>query len=112
MKKDYILDDKKVRKCDSNISKMNVAEYMYYDIFHWNYLGGLLTGYILGNLIEIIKYFGAFLVNTIIFLLTPLILPIIAYISIKKAKKECLDYNPKGVKVDKEDFISKLKPRS
>lgn len=34
MKKDFIVDDNKVRKCDLNISKMNIAEYIYYSIFH------------------------------------------------------------------------------
>lgn len=109
MKKDFIVDDNKVRKCDLNISKMNIAEYIYYSIFHWNFFSELLIGYIGENLIEAIKYFGAFLINTLIFILTPIRLPISAYLSIKNAKTICEKTKLKGVKIDKEDFKSKLK---
>ena len=112
MKKEFIIDDNKVRKCDSNISKMNIAEYIYYSIFHWNFFGNLLINYIGENLIESIKYFGAFLINTIILILTPVMLPISAYKSIKNAKVICEKSNSKGTKIDKEDFKNKLKPRA
>lgn len=109
MKKDFIKDDKKVRRCDANISKMNIGEYIYYSIFHWNFFGNLLIGYIIENLIECIKYFGAFLINTMMLLISPIMLPITAYNSIKRAKKICKKTKLKSTKIDKEDFISKLK---
>lgn len=108
MKKDFIIDDDRVRKCDSNISKMNILEYVYYSIFHWNFVGNILIYYIGENLLESFKYFGAFLVNTMLFILSPIILPISAYTSIKSAKKRCAKSKTKSTKIDTEDFKNNL----
>ena len=37
MKKDFIRDDGKIRKCDSNLSKMNIFKFIYCYVFHWGY---------------------------------------------------------------------------
>ena len=45
VKKDFIRDDGKVRYCDSNMSKMNILEFMYYHVFHWGTLVKLQAMY-------------------------------------------------------------------
>lgn len=89
MKKDYIMDGKVVRKCDVNISKMNMFEYMYYEIFQWKIYQKLISGYVIENLIESLKYLGAFLFSLVQVILLPIILPISSISTINKSKANC-----------------------
>lgn len=109
MKKDFIKDGKIVRRCDANISKMNIAEYVYYSLFHWHWFKILIIDYILPSLIESLKYLGISISNILILLLSPIMLPVTGLFSIQKAKKICNNTPVKGKHIDKEDFKSKLK---
>lgn len=79
-----------VRKCSSNIVKMNVFEYVYYFFKDWqgfsficNYFCEIITEF--GNgLLKVLQSFVALAI--IIFL--PITIFIKAYIEIKRAKKE------------------------
>lgn len=92
MKKDYLMEDGKVRRCDLNISKMSIPEYMYFYVFHWGRIGSLLKDYIFSALIESLKYAGVFIINLILFICTPILLPFTAYKAIKQAKLVCEEY--------------------
>lgn len=83
------MEDGKVRQCDLNISKMSIPEYIYFYIFHWGRISSLLKDYIFSNLVEVFKYFGAFILNLALFICTPILLPLTAYKSIKRAKLVC-----------------------
>lgn len=85
MAKEYIKDNGKIRNCDSNISKMNIFEYIWFIItaqhfFKYN---------ILETLEEYKKGFinlGIGILNTILIIIFPITLIFIAYNDIKNAK--------------------------
>lgn len=86
MNKDFIKDEDKIRRCDLNISKMNVFEYIYCHIFYWGYFKEIYDN-ISENLIEFLKH-GFALIYVLIFLIfTPLTLTLAAIIHIKRSKK-------------------------
>lgn len=82
----YIRDGKIVRKCDRNLKQMNTFEYMYYEIFHWNYFQKVLK-FILEKLTNIIYDLLVLLLNIILFIFTPITLFIVAKKELKEAKR-------------------------
>lgn len=88
MKKEYILDDGKVRKCDSNLAKMNIFEFIHYYVFHWGYFKQIFA-YIYECFKCVLEYgFGLFY-NVVLLLFTPITLIVCAIIQIRNAKKRC-----------------------
>lgn len=81
--KEYIKDNKKVRKCPTNISKMNVFEWIYYDFRDWNELSNMKYYFL-----ESITYIRLGVINLLCVLLFPLSILINAFLSIHRAKKE------------------------
>lgn len=81
--KEYIRDNKRVRKCPSNISKMNIFEWIYYDFRDWNELSNMKYYFL-----ESIKYICLGCINLLSVLLFPLSILINAILSIYRAKKE------------------------
>lgn len=87
MKKDYLTDDGKVRGCYKNYAKMNVFEYVYYSIFHWNrYKYACKT--IAKEFIELISSFLILFIDLIAFIFYPIFLLIQGFFVIRKAKKK------------------------
>lgn len=89
MKKDFIVDEGIIRRCDSNLSKMNIFEFMYFYIFHWGYFRQIFS-YIYECLKEFLSYGFGLVYNIIVLLFTPITLISCAIIQIKNAKKRCL----------------------
>lgn len=76
-----------VRKCDSNISKMNVFEWCYYKVFHWHYFSegfGLMAE----QGLEVFKNLLYFTINLVAILLSPLVLVLMAREDIKRSRHE------------------------
>ena len=92
MKKEYLMEDGKVRQCDLNISKMSIPEYIYFYVFHWGKISGLIKDYIFASLVESLKYLCVLVVNLVLFIGTPILLPFTAYKAIKQAKLVCEEY--------------------
>lgn len=91
MKKEFIKDDGKIRNCTSNIAKMNILEYTWFDLTCNNILKNVFLG-VIEQYIEAFKNLfqaTAFMIGLIFF---PIALPIKAYFSIKYAKKEMEDH--------------------
>lgn len=88
MKKDFIRDEGKIRKCDSNLSKMNIFEFIYCYVFHWRYFKEILS-YITECFAEFFKYGGALVCNLLFLIFTPITLVLSAIIQIKNAKERC-----------------------
>jgi len=86
MKKDYILDNGKIRNCPSNRAKMNIFECMKVNKFYIeNYLSN--TQYALKEVKTGFLALLAILITTTMLLLFPISFPIIAMHQIKDAKK-------------------------
>lgn len=85
--KEYIRDNKRVRKCPSNISKMNIFEWIYYDFRDWNELTNMKYYFC-----ESIKYLFLSIVNLLSVILFPISICINATLSIYRAKKEVKQY--------------------
>ena len=81
--KEYIRDNKRVRKCPSNISKMNIFKWIYYDFRYWNELSDMKYYFL-----ESIKYICLGCINLLSVHLFPLSILINAILSIYRAKKE------------------------
>lgn len=82
--KDYIMDDGRVRMCDSNIAKMNVFEYMW----HMRYR-------LRDNIVDVIEEFldsWSILVNMLLIIVLPLYYPYMAIMHIRSAKKAVIEY--------------------
>ena len=88
MKKDFIRDEGKIRKCDSNLSKMNIFEFIYCYVFYWGYFNQILS-YIWESAKESANYLFGLTYNLIVFLLTPITLILCAIIQIRNAKERC-----------------------
>lgn len=82
--KEFIRDNGKVRECTSNIAKMNILEWIYYrrGMIYRNTVESISTG------IEGIVMFLSMLLNIMIIILSPITLPIAAWLQIRVAKKE------------------------
>lgn len=89
MKKDFIVDGKRVRRCDSNVSKMNVFEHIYFNIFHWGCIKELIAYYIFESFKELVKNLWIFVFNLGMLILLPFGLLASAIVQIKEAKKRC-----------------------
>lgn len=86
MKKDYLLDDGKIRRCDLNIAKMNIFEYSLLMITEWNYFKDMFEA-LQNTFVEFCKMSFYFIVNLIFLIFSPITLLVLAFIKIKKAKK-------------------------
>lgn len=86
MRKEFIRDGKRIRRCYSNEAKMNMLEYVYCYIFHWEHYQYMILG-ILDLLKEAIINVFALTINLIFLILSPIILPIVALKRIKYARK-------------------------
>ena len=84
MKKEYIRDDGRVRLCASNIAKMNILESMYYHRFR-------LWDNIVDAIVDLISRLYI-LVNVLCIFILPIAYPIMAWLEIRKAKKEMERY--------------------
>lgn len=83
MKKYIKNDNGSIRICSSNIAQMNIFEWMYYRRYLLS-TGVLLVG---DQIIKGVSLIGASVINTLLFL----IYPIIGILEIRKAKKMLLD---------------------
>ncbi|OMD66904.1 hypothetical protein BSK50_30475 [Paenibacillus odorifer] len=83
----FILDDGKIRFCRSNIAKMTVWEYCYFELTDRNILGYTLKES-LKNGVEGIKCLIFCFCELLSILLFPIVLPTVAYKAIKKEKKQ------------------------
>lgn len=89
MKKDFLIYDcGKVRRCEYNISKMNIFEVIYFRIFEWKYISTLISS-LFESLIELLQYALVFIVNLICLILFPIVIIIDSYRLIKVSKKIC-----------------------
>ena len=104
MKKEFIRDGKRIRRCYSNEVKMNMLEYVYCCIFHWEYYQQMILG-ILDLLKEAITNVITLTVNLIFLILSPIALPILALKRMKQAKKNDWEV----WRVDKVMDIKKIK---
>ena len=80
----YIKDGDKVRRCASNESKMNVFIWIYFYFKYWNGFNEVKY-----YSLESIKYSFLCICNILGIILFPLGFPLKAYLSIRRAKKEC-----------------------
>jgi len=87
LKKEYIKDNNKIRKCSANVSKMNIFEWVYYDFKDWNELSNIKY-HLYISLKDIC--FGT--LNLISILLLPISILINATLSIYRARKEVKQY--------------------
>lgn len=83
LKKEYIKDNNKIRKCPANISKMNIFEWVYYDFKDWNELSNIKY-----HLYISLKDICLGTLNLISILLLPISILINAILSIYRARKE------------------------
>lgn len=84
--KDYIKDDGEVRRCNSNLVKMNILEHCYFNIFHWKILKRLFKC-ILKSIQAMLEGGIGFIWNIISLFILPIHLIYGAYEEIKHAKK-------------------------
>ena len=82
--KDYMKDNGKVRICTSNVAKMNIFEWMWYNRFRLK----KAIRETLDNCVHTT-------LNTSILIFLPMTYPIIAYFRIKNAKKEMREHDKK-----------------
>ena len=88
MKKDFIRDNGKIRQCDSNLSKMNVFEHIYFNVFYWGYFRHV-SSYVLESLKEVLENLFYLLYNLTVLIFTPITLVLCAIVQIKNAKEIC-----------------------
>ena len=87
MKKEFARGlNNKVLNSDGNVAKMNIIEYIYCEVFHWNIYGTVLKG-LIENIIETSEALCALIVQLALIVLLPIILPIQALVDIKRTKK-------------------------
>ena len=89
MKKDFIRDDGIVRDCVSNIAKMNIFEFMWYN---WREAFSPATEFIY-SFKELFSGLSMFVSSLIFFILIPISAPMHSYFVIKNAKKRVKEYN-------------------
>lgn len=81
-KKEYIRDGKQVRNCPSNVSKMNIFEWIYYDFKYWNELRNVKYHFCTS-----LKYILLGTIDLLCVLLLPISILINAILAISRAKK-------------------------
>jgi Na+-transporting methylmalonyl-CoA/oxaloacetate decarboxylase gamma subunit len=82
--KEFIRDDGKVRECASNIAKMNILEYMWYQ----KAIIPRVLKESIENLIEGMSLVMAGLITLFLIIILPISYSITAYINIHQAKEE------------------------
>lgn len=85
-KKEYIRDGKQVRNCPSNVSKMNIFEWIYYDFKHWNELRNVKYHFCTS-----LKYILLGTIDLLCVLLLPISILINSILAISRAKKTVAD---------------------
>lgn len=88
MKKDFIVDEGVVRRCDLNVSKMTLFELMYFRIFEWKYINKLLKSMV-ESIIEFFKDGIILLINLICLIFVPILFIVDSVRMIKSAKEVC-----------------------
>jgi len=94
MNKDYIFDNGKIRNCTSNIAKMNVLEYVFFDVkngFFKYALQDIIEQFLEGFKGLMLLLCAIFNVMLVVFF--PVTLWIRAILAIKNARKEIEKYN-------------------
>jgi hypothetical protein len=86
-KKDYILDDDKIRNCNSNIAKMNILEYIWFDLTIKGFFKTALQC-ILETGKEMFENTFYFIVNIVSLIFLPITLLIKAVKDINYSKKQ------------------------
>ena len=92
MKKDFILDEGKIRNCQKNIAMMNVFEYIIFDIFDKNCLKRIFIETI-EQYWEGLKSLCLAIINTILLVIFPISLFLKGYFEIKEAKTQMKKWN-------------------
>lgn len=85
-KKEYIRDGKQVRNCPSNVSKMNIFEWIYYDFKYWNELRNVKYHFCTS-----LKYILLGTIDLLCVLLLPISILINSILAISRAKKTVAD---------------------
>lgn len=87
MNKDFIRDDNNVIKnCPKNVSKMNVFEHMYYQIFHWKLIQMMLVG-LWEDIVEGSECLVGILLRLFELIFLPILLVAGAVVQIRNARK-------------------------
>ena len=73
-RKEFILDDGKVRHCTANFARMNIWQYMWYQLFQWNILGRSLATFA-KQLIEGLSILTQAMFELLVVVLFPIFLP-------------------------------------
>ena len=94
MKKDFIMDNGKVRNCHANVAKMNAFEYVYYDFKDWGAMRHFLY-YFMDIVKEFFKATFCLFVNILSLVFFPIVLLAQAQYEINKSKKFCVQYMKK-----------------
>lgn len=87
MSKEYIKDNGKVRKCASNLVKMNILEWVYYYFKDWNGLDEIKY-----HLITDVQKLCIHMIDLLVVVFFPIIVIIKAILSIRSAKKEYINW--------------------
>lgn len=85
-KKEYIRDGKQVRNCPSNVSKMNIFEWIYYDFKYWNELRNIKYHFCTS-----LKYILLGVTDLLCVLLLPISILVNSILAISQAKKTVAD---------------------
>lgn len=94
MKKDFIMDNEKVRNCAANIAKMNAFEYVYYDFKDWDAMRNFPSDF-MDIVKEFFKATFCLFVNILSLVFFPVVLLVHAQYEINKSKKFCAKYEKK-----------------
>lgn len=87
-KKEFIMEDGKIRSCSSNIAKMNIWEHVVFKRFYLDAISETFAfffetlGMFIGSVIALIF-------SLLVILAFPITFPLISYRDIKRHKKEC-----------------------
>lgn len=92
MKKDFILDDGKIRNCPKNIAMMNILEYILFDVFEHKCLkhGFIET---MNQYYEGIKILCFAIINSILLIIFPITIIFKWYHAVKECKMQMKKYN-------------------
>lgn len=94
MSKNFIFDNGKVRNCCSNIAKMNVFEYIYYDFKDWGAMRNFSCDFM--NIVkEFFKATFCLFVNILSLVFFPIVLLAHAQYKINESKKFYAKYTKK-----------------
>jgi uncharacterized membrane protein len=90
--KDYLLDDGRIRNCETNIAKMNLLEYIWFDLFHNKILKDSIEDTIEQYQTALTELFFA-VFNTLMIIFFPITLFVKGIAVIKRAKKRVKEEN-------------------